>query len=79
MESLSERYTVPAVDELINEISRYDAGLQRRAESRTWTATERAVDKKLDAMCRALERRAELQKEIRSGLRSPDGSLNVRV
>jgi len=62
MKSLSELSTVQEVDAFIDEqICRYLPGLRKKAESREWTAGERAADAKLDAVCKALERRNELQ------------------
>ncbi len=79
MKDLSQIYTIAEAEAFIEMVGRNQSGLRERAESRAWTAAERAAEPKLDAMCKALERLKELQDEIRTGFRSPDGILNIRV
>lgn len=66
MRTLAEMRTVEEVDLFINEITRHLPELHAKAESRQWSAAERAADMKLDAVCEALERRAVLQEKIRA-------------
>lgn len=80
MKDLYEMYTVAEVDEFIDHICwNMPPGFRAEVESRMWTAAERAASMKLDAVLKALARRQELEEEIRSGIRAPDGILNVPV
>jgi len=63
MKSLIEMCTAAEVDAFVDgQICRHLPALRAKAESREWSAAERAADPKLDAVCKALERRAQLQK-----------------
>jgi hypothetical protein len=54
------------VDEFIEMMLRNerDRSLLVRAQSRHWSAAERAAEARLDLMCTALERLRELEREI---------------
>jgi len=77
MKDLSEIYTLSEIERLVEEICRYDDNLG--AELLKTFPMEDSPRPKVVALRMAVDRGVELFYEIETGIREPDGLLNVRV